>query len=155
MVIAMNKRFLYSVATGQVLQWQDTELWNYADAPEGTAIEAPTVDEWNNREALSWFIGGALTDIAPVFDPPKPTKEQAAIIGLAKQADLLVRAAVAMGPLQDAVDLNDATANEKSALATWKYYRVALNRVQEQPGFPLKIDWPVTPLNDTRPTPQT
>ena len=154
MVIAMNKRFLYSVATGQVLQWQETELWNYADAPEGTAIEVPTEDEWNNRETLGWFIAGVLTDVAPVFDPPKPTKEQAAISGLAKQAELLVQAAAAMGPLQDAVDLNDATANEKSALTAWKRYRVDLNRIQEQQGFPLQIDWPVTPFNTTRPAPQ-
>lgn len=48
-----------------------------------------------------------------------------------------------MSPLQDAVDLDIATTEEKELLLAWKKYRVLLNRiaVKEAPD----IDWPNTP----------
>ena len=51
----------------------------------------------------------------------------------------------AIAPLQDAVDLDDATEAEVAALKAWKKYRVALNRLPEQPGYPTDIDWPAPP----------
>ncbi|MCP8350422.1 hypothetical protein DN387_19495 [Pseudomonas sp. FBF18] len=51
----------------------------------------------------------------------------------------------AIAPLQDAVDLDDATEAEAAALKAWKKYRVALNRLPEQPGYPTDIDWPALP----------
>lgn len=51
----------------------------------------------------------------------------------------------AIAPLQDAVDIDDATAAEVSLLKAWKKYRVALIRLPEQPGYPAMIDWPVIP----------
>lgn len=52
---------------------------------------------------------------------------------------------VAIAPLQDAVDLEEATLGETDALKAWKRYRIALNRLPEQPGFPETIDWPELP----------
>lgn len=46
-------------------------------------------------------------------------------------------------PLQDAVDLDIATDEEKQQLMDWKKYRVSLNRVDV--SNPEKIDWPVAP----------
>lgn len=51
----------------------------------------------------------------------------------------------AIAPLQDAVDIDDATAADVLLLTAWKKYRVALNRLPEQPGYPSVIDWPVAP----------
>jgi hypothetical protein len=51
----------------------------------------------------------------------------------------------AIAPLQDAADLNKATEAEAAELTTWKDYRIALNRVPDQPGYPDTIDWPVAP----------
>lgn len=51
----------------------------------------------------------------------------------------------AIAPLQDAVDLDEATEAEAALLKNWKRYRVALNRVLEQPGYPAEIDWPAPP----------
>nr|WP_279153298.1 tail fiber assembly protein [Pseudomonas mosselii] len=48
-------------------------------------------------------------------------------------------------PLQDAVDLESATEAEAALLNNWKRYRVALNRLPEQPGYPAEIDWPAPP----------
>lgn len=147
----MSKYFLYSVTTGQVLQWQDTELWNYAEAPEGTAIETPTEEEWDNRQMLKWFLDGTLTRTAQAPAAPKSTKDEAVAIAMKKCEELLKQAAKAIAPLQDAVDLNDATTTEKSNLIAWKRYRIAVNRVQDQSGYPLQIDWPATPSNETSP----
>ncbi|MCP8350638.1 phage tail protein [Pseudomonas sp. FBF18] len=66
----------------------------------------------------------------------------------AVQADAASRRAAAdsaIAPLQDAVDLDDATEAEATALKAWKKYRVALNRLPEQPGYPAKVDWPAPP----------
>lgn len=51
----------------------------------------------------------------------------------------------AIAPLQDAVDLDMATEDEKSLLLAWKRYRVELSRVSAQPGYPGAVDWPVPP----------
>lgn len=53
----------------------------------------------------------------------------------------------AITPLQDAVDLDDATADEEALLRLWRKYRVALNRLPEQPGYPTDIEWPVPPAD--------
>lgn len=52
----------------------------------------------------------------------------------------------AIAPLQDAVDLDEATGAEVARLKAWKKYRVALNRLPDQAGYPTTIDWPVVPV---------
>lgn len=76
--------------------------------------------------------------------PPPPTvdpldKAQAEITRLRAVADY------AIAPLQDAVDVDEATEQDLVVLKAWKKYRVALNRVLEQEGYPLAIDWPTAP----------
>ncbi|MFG0506033.1 tail fiber assembly protein [Pseudomonas putida] len=51
----------------------------------------------------------------------------------------------AIAPLQDAVDIDDATEQEKALLTEWKRYRVALNRLPIQDGYPNDIEWPAPP----------
>lgn len=51
----------------------------------------------------------------------------------------------AIAPLQDAVDLEDATEAEAELLKLWKRYRVALSRLHEQAGYPTEITWPAPP----------
>ena len=51
----------------------------------------------------------------------------------------------AIAPLQDAVDIDDATETDVLQLKAWKTYRVALNRLPEQPGYPTTIVWPMSP----------
>lgn len=48
-------------------------------------------------------------------------------------------------PLQDAVDIDEATEVDLSLLKLWKKYRVALSKVEAQAGYPAVIDWPVPP----------
>lgn len=50
-----------------------------------------------------------------------------------------------IAPLQDAVDIDEATEADMSLLRLWKKYRVALSKVEAQAGYPAVIDWPVPP----------
>ena len=80
----------------------------------------------------------------------KAMKEQAAAAQIlaAVVMESAKRRAVAdkaIAPLQDAVDIDEATAAEVLLLKSWKKYRVLLNRVPEQAGYPATIDWPVAP----------
>ncbi|GFM89833.1 tail fiber assembly protein [Pseudomonas cichorii] len=62
-----------------------------------------------------------------------------------KIASLRAAADYAIAPLQDAVDIDDATDAEIALLKAWKKYRVALIRLPEQPGYPAAINWPAIP----------
>lgn len=60
-----------------------------------------------------------------------------------KRNDLLSNAATAITPLQDAVDIDDATEAELLQLKAWKTYRVALNRLDLTTAP--DIAWPEMP----------
>ncbi len=64
---------------------------------------------------------------------------------LAETAHKRAAADAAIAPLQDAVDLDEATEAETALLKDWKRYRVALNRLPDQLGYPAEIDWPSPP----------
>lgn len=64
---------------------------------------------------------------------------------VAEVAQRRAAADTAIAPLQDAVDLDEATELEVAALKQWKRYRVVLNRLPDQPGYPATIDWPAPP----------
>lgn len=48
-------------------------------------------------------------------------------------------------PLQDAVDIDDATDDDVLNLKKWKTYRVALSRLSTQEGYPTNFEWPDIP----------
>ncbi|SDT41715.1 virus tail fibre assembly protein, lambda gpK [Pseudomonas cedrina] len=81
---------------------------------------------------------------APVI-PPEPTLEELANQARGQRDYLLSVAAIRIAPLQDAADLDEATTAEVALLKKWKQYRVAVNRVPDQPDYPLSITWPVEP----------
>lgn len=109
------------------------------------------------------------TDFDPKPESPEPTwpavvgaidwaqvitremKEEAAAAQqlasvVAETAVLRAAADSAIAPLQDAVDIGDATDDEVLSLNAWKKYRVALNRLPDQLSYPTNIEWPITPV---------
>ncbi len=78
-------------------------------------------------------------------DLPLKTTDELAADARSKITQLIAAASEKIAPLQDAVDLGIATDNETTALTAWKTYRVAINRVPTQSGYPTTIDWPVQP----------
>ncbi|MFC6299594.1 tail fiber assembly protein [Pseudomonas spelaei] len=85
--------------------------------------------------------GAEVADYAePVMVKPSPaeaaTDEYNRLRGV---ADFTI------APLQDAVELDEATEKEITDLKAWKQYRVLLSRVSLQPGYPNTIKWPSAP----------
>jgi hypothetical protein len=70
---------------------------------------------------------------------------QALAVIVAETARLRATSDAAIAPLQDAVDIDDATEADVVRLKAWKKYRVALNRLPDQPGYSTTIEWPVIP----------
>ena len=97
-----------------------------------TALEPVGSVQW---DGASWVV-----DIA-----------RASAGALARKDFLLTVATTRIAPLADAVDLGMATPNDVDQLNAWKRYRVDLNRIAQQPGFPESIVWPIAP--DAQPAP--
>lgn len=81
------------------------------------------------------------TDFGPPPAAPAPTAGEL----LTHRDVLLAQASLRIAPLQYAVDLKDATDDEKAALKSWKQYSVALNRIEQQSDFPAAVEWPKAP----------
>ncbi|WP_306466500.1 MULTISPECIES: tail fiber assembly protein [unclassified Pseudomonas] len=75
----------------------------------------------------------------------KAAAEQELTEAVAEVARRRAIADAAIAPLQDAVDLGDSTESEAALLTEWRRYRVALNRLADQEGYPASIDWPAPP----------
>lgn len=76
------------------------------------------------------------------YVPPPLSDAQILAANTAMRDLLLAQAAAAIAPLQDAVDLEEATDAEVALLKQWKQYRVAVNRIDLAHGNPI---WPVAP----------
>ena len=87
----MTQQVLYSTATAQVLQWQDTGQFSYGAAPSGTATLPVTVAEWANQAGAWYVVGGALTQT----DPNAPTAAQLLAQAQATQIPIITQACAA------------------------------------------------------------
>ncbi|QNK71672.1 tail fiber assembly protein [Variovorax sp. PAMC26660] len=87
----------------------------------------------------SW--DGKVFGPPPVPVIPPVTADQAK----AQRDTLLADATLRIGPLQDAIDIGEATDAETAALKLWKQYRVDLSRIETQAGFPKSVVWPKAP----------
>lgn len=122
----------------------DTDLFDYelpSDVVETTAEERDALlpQQSDTRQIVVGDDGKLAIKEVP------QTVEQLTANALLQRDGLLRDAATRIAPLQDAVDLDMATAEETAALKAWKTYRVNLNRIEQQAGFPQSIAWPAPP----------
>lgn len=106
----------------------------------------PVPTYWTDGNTLVLCVSGAegwwqanAAEIGALLPLLKTQEAEQAALRLRRVADS------AIAPLQDAVDLDEATVAEADTLKAWKKYRIALIRVPEQPGYPDTIDWPAPP----------
>ena len=126
-LLADHRGTVYSTATGQAVAF-DT----LGDLPEGLTLNPPP------DQFYIWADGAwKLDEVAQVADKTIKVKTD--------RDSRLAAAQLRIAPLQYASDLDIATEQEKSALLAWMRYSVNLNRVEQQPGFPLTVDWPLSP----------
>lgn len=88
-----------------------------------------------------WTYDG--TSFAP-YVPPPLSGEEILARNTAIRDSALSTATAAIAPLQDAVDLDEATDAETALLKQWKQYRVAVNRVDLTQASPV---WPAAPAS--------
>lgn len=117
-------------------RYQETSNPEYVlDTLSGAYV--PRQGTYQSDEFNAWHGAGNAPDPMPL-----PSLEDRTAANVGHQRELLRNAALAMAPLQDAVDLGMATDGERSSLLSWKSYRVAVNRVDVTAIVPL---WPVQP----------
>lgn len=128
--------------------------WDYTEDNRGAVYLK------KNGKKIDWLLLGSLPDeytkiIWPgeffawsgsdwVLDPVAK-KESDRMAALETIDSMLREAALRIAPLQDAFDLDDASDEEIALLKKWKQYRVSVNRVPDQAGFPENIKWPEKP----------
>jgi len=102
---------------------------------------------------VGWTYDGA--NFAAPLPPPGPTPAEILAANTATRNQYLAAATLAIGPLQDAVDIGEATDDDVAMLTKWKQFRVAVNRVvltaqnptwptPPQPGYGAAITSPVS-----------
>lgn len=106
----------------------DKQGWRAVSGPDDVGLD-------------EWYCADSPPDLVPL----PPTVEEMAAAAVERRDQLLVIAANRMGPLQDAIDEKTATEEEALSLKSWRQYRIALNRIDQQVGFPVNIEWPVPP----------
>lgn len=114
--------------------WDGVSEW---ESPHG--CEAIPTDE----AGIGWsYVDGKFV-APPTLEPEPPTTEELLAANTSIRDGLLAQATLAIAPLQDAVDLEDATVAETELLKKWKQYRVAVNRINLTQPEP---EWPLQPL---------
>lgn len=94
------------------------------------------------RENINVMKKMTPKEVTAHLNPPI-SKEQLIVEAEQQKQALLSEANNAIAPLQDAVDLDMATDEEKAQVTAWKKYRVLLNRVDTSTAP--DIDWPEKP----------
>jgi len=124
-------------------------FWLSADELKGNDIPADLMPV-SEEEHAALFLGqerGKYINHTPdgpvLVDQPDYSPEELIAQAESKKSSMMQVANDAIAPLQDAVDLDIATDEEKAQLVSWKKYRVQLNRVDTS-TVP-DIDWPPLP----------
>jgi hypothetical protein len=114
---------------------------------QATAVAPPTAKEGEHAvfDGADWALSPLPSAPPAPPSPLPPTAAQWLTIAISQRDQLLTAATLAMAPLQDAVELGDATPTEIALLTQWKQYRVAVNRAPNQDDFPHAIAWPLAP----------
>ncbi|MGL4858551.1 MAG: tail fiber assembly protein [Enterobacteriaceae bacterium] len=110
---------------------------------DGIGVDDEIYQQFSVPPPLGKIRGTSKKGVPCWVDLPPLTAVQVIESATAKKQSLLIQANTAIAPLQDAVDLNVATAEETQRLTDWKLYRIALNRVNVNDGD--NIDWPGQP----------
>ena len=99
------------------------------DIPSGYTLLKPSqFDVWNGKK---WVLD------------EKKQRQHAVDIAIEQKKQLLNDATTQIDYLQDAIDTNIATDDEKTLFSAWKKYRALLNRIDVNTAP--KIDWPEKP----------
>lgn len=101
-------------------------------------------DEEGNNPGPGWYFKDGVFSRPPLTDEEIERNRLWEIESNKRvKESLLAQATLAIAPLQDAVDLDDASEEEVALLKKWKQYRVAVNRIDANTDK--EIEWPAQP----------
>lgn len=146
---AFATRYAYSASRNSFYEVAELDLYVEAGtAPQDLVEVADSVfEEFTQGPYPEGKTREAGPEGMPIWvDVPPPSEEEMAARHFAQRDAYLDEAAIRIAPLQDAVDLGMATADEVAELTAWKRYRVELNRLATAPGFPFDFQWPEVPV---------
>lgn len=98
--------------------------------------------------ASGWIaaeIDGVWSFSVPV--PPVLTDAELKAAALSRRDALLSQANEATAGMADAYLADLLSDAEKAMFKAYAIYKLALNKIDKQPGFPAAIDWPVAPAS--------
>ena len=125
--------FIAVGADGFISTWADNP--NFLTLSEGVSIyeiSPEALPEDVSDQPYRYENGEFVKFVQPAIE-----------VAAQQKSTLLSQAAAVIAPLQDAVDVDDATDEELASLKAWKKFRVALNRL-DLAAAP-DIDWPAVP----------
>jgi hypothetical protein len=138
--------YVYSPLTNGFYPRELREVYDDAGSwpDDGIAVSDVVYREYQTLPPPEGKMRIAGVDGLPVWaDIPAPTIEALKADAVVTLSGLMTKANLAIAPLQDAVDIEDATDDEIAKLKDWKKYRVALNRLDL--SLVPDIDWPQLP----------
>lgn len=107
--------------------------------PEFTLLLEEVTDLDLQPQAGWTYINGAFAVPVPYIPAPNEILASNKLV----RDQLLQAATLAIAPLQDAVELDEANTDETDMLTKWKQYRVSVNRVDLSIVSP---NWPTSPI---------
>ncbi|WP_320728628.1 tail fiber assembly protein [Enterobacter ludwigii] len=143
----MSETYYYSAKNNGFYADSMMDDYKNADAWPDDAIK---ISEGLYRKLMEGQSAGKVivatkTGRPSLAEPPAPTEAELISQAESVKTELLATASAAIAPLQDAEELEIATAEESEALKSWKKYRVMLNRVDTSKAP--DIEWPEIPSN--------
>lgn len=131
--------YKYSASTGWFYPADDLEMYGENLPTDLVDVAAETYAALFSAQAAGQRIipDASGHPIAAAQLPPSLEQLQST------RDNLLRDAALRIAPLQDAVDIGDASPAEEAKLLAWKTYRIALNRMDFSASP--NINWPVPP----------
>lgn len=140
-------------------------VWVMVDGlPEERADYRGIVYRTDNGKSLLWREVGELPNTVTLKAWPgthyhwtgDDWKLDQSALAAEKKAQVLMERDVLMqhaqlriAPLHYAEQLQLITPDEQTALMGWMRYCVELNRLEQSPGFPMSMEWPVPPTAGT------
>lgn len=121
----------------------NTIVWDGDDIDFGEGVTPVEIPE-GVTVSIGWGYADGSFSAPPLTEEQiEQQKQQAITVNLSLKAARMAQATAAIAPLQDAVDLDEATEEEKALLLAWKKYRIAVNRIDANTAD--DIDWPEQP----------
>lgn len=109
--------------------------WIWVDVTE---IAPPPAEGWTAVE-----VDGVWSFSVPV--PPALTDAELRSVAFAQRDALLAQANEATAGMADAFLADLLSDADKAMFKAYASYKLALNKIDRQPGFPATIDWPTSP----------